>query len=217
MKVFYFFLILVQLNANEFLNSGTWFSDKEIFPNGFSHQSLYLKKTINEDKFILSILSYNQVKFWEETRINGKISKLNEDEYLLHPEICSVYATKRLGLRWVLFRSVDCDHHKLKLEKKGEIFVLDSIFSKEAKHQFNKPISKNKDLIFAKIIFYENDFYAWGIEARKLRKNSKAYFGKEELEILETVDSTLKIKFSEKLKLDSIIEIENGKPPSIFD
>ncbi len=217
MKVFYFFLFFINLYANEFLNSGSWFSEKEVFQNGFSYQSLYLKKSINDEKFILSIINFNQIKLWEETRINGKIQKISDEDYILKPEICSVYASKKLGQRWTLFRSVDCDHIALKLQKKGNEFILESIFDKEIKLLFSRPISNKNDTIFAKIIFLDSEFYGWSVEARKLRKKSKAVFLKNELEILESVDSTIKLKYSDKIKLDSIFEIENGKPPSIFD
>lgn len=217
MRFLLFFLILQSIYANDFLNSGTWFSEKEIFPKGFSHQSLYLKKSINEDKFILSILSFNETKFWEEIRVNGKILQVNVNEYTLKPEICSTYATKKLGLRWVLLKSVDCDHLELKLFKKENEFVLDSIFAQTEKLNFQRPKATRKETIYVKVVSIDSEIHAWGIEARKLRKNSKAILQKEEILLTEKVDSTIKLDFSEKIKLDSILEIENGKEPSIFD
>lgn len=218
LKVF-FFLISLSTFADNFLDSGSWFANEEKFRNGFEFQSLYLKKSYAKNKFILSKISFNKIKLWEETRINGVIEKFGE-EYVLKAENTSVYASKKLGSRWILFRSVDSDHLKQKLVLKNNSIELESFFDPGKTDRFYSENSKNPNLIYTKLIYEDEEFYfVWGIEIRRLKKSSHIISDKKKIRFEEIVDSTAKIKKASNLfwKRGDILEVENSASSDLFD
>jgi hypothetical protein len=215
----FFFLICLSTYADNFLDSGSWFTAEEKFRNGFEFQSLYLKKSYSKNKFILSKISYNKIKLWEETRINGVIEKLGED-YILKAENTSVFASKKLGSRWILFRSVDSDHLKQKLILKNNSVELESFFDPGKIDPFYSEYPKNQNLVYTKLIHEDEDFYfVWGIEIRRLKKSAKIIFDKKKIGFDEIVDSTAKIKKATDLflKRGDILPVENSTSSDLFD
>lgn len=213
-----FFIFVLQVSANDVLDSGSWFTKEEIFPEGFEYNSIYFQTGFSKNQFILSKLSYNNTKFWEESRMTGKIVKISGNEYLLNGEICSVYASKELGKRWVLFRSVDCDHHKfvMKLEN-NQLIIQENYFSKNDVLVFNQLKNNSGNKIQVISFLYNQTSYLWGIEIRKLRKNAKLIYNNKSIELDEIVDSTARIKKPFTLNKNEILLLENPKTESFFD
>ena len=215
--LFFLFTTLSIFSEAEVLK-GSWFSKQNKFMNGHENFTIYFQKSWNKNKFILAKISFNQEKKWEETRISGIVEVKSENSFELKPESCLVYATKKLGARWILFRSVDCEHLSLSLSLKENHLEL-----------FNNPIGLKENLILeqiknsnleniqAIIIKIDGETIGWGLEIRKLKKNAEVTFNSTKLDILEKVDSTLKVKYNEDLRLNDIIQIYNKDSSSLFD
>lgn len=215
--LFLFFINLAIFSEKEELK-GSWFSKQTKFSNGQENFTIYFQKSWNKNKFILSKISYNQEKKWEETRISGIVLTKSENLFELKPESCSVYATKKLGSRWILFRSVDCEHLVLELSlKENYLELIKNPIGLKENLILEQIKNLNSDFIQAIIIQTDVEAIAWSLEIRKLRKNAEAYYNSTKLDITEKVDSTIKLKYNENLRLNDLIQINNKDNTSLFD
>ena len=211
------FLILFSgffnLFAKDNFFSGNWISDKSSFRNGYE----FLQLSIQEEKFIFAKLSFNEERSWEETRVLG-VWEEREGVYHFKPEMCTVHATKKLGLRWILIQGFDCDHLNFQITKNEQeiiispsIGILDSVRLKKGK-------SINLDAIDAIVVAKEkNTLHAWSLLMRYVKKGSKATLNGKELSIIETVDSTGSFKTNEPFQIGDKILISNQKETGLFD
>jgi hypothetical protein len=201
-----FFLLYESLFSSDSINSEIWFSKKIDFRNGFE----YLQIAIQEKKIILAKLSYNEEKKWEETRIVGLVKELGQGRLLLKPEMCMVYATKKLGLRWILIQGFDCEHLELQITKKErEMFISHSIGITETV-TLTKEDDKSKNTTYAIIVSKEEkNLQAWSLGLRYIKKGATALHKGEAITILETVDSTGSFESNRFFRVGDIIHIQN--------
>ena len=193
--------------------SGNWISDKSSFRNGYE----FMQFSVQEQKFILARLSFNEERSWEETRVLG-VWEEKEGVYRLIPEMCMVHATKKLGLRWILIQGFDCDHLKFKVTKiEQEIIISPSIGISDS-IRFTKGKSSNINAIDAIIVSKEkNTFHAWSLLMKYVKKGSRATLNGKELSIIETVDSTGSFKTNDTFQIGDKILISNQKETGLFD
>ena len=201
------------LYANDVFSSGVWFSDRQEFRNGFEN----LQLVEQEKNFTLAKLSYNEEKKWEETRVLGVVIKNKKGEFLLKPEMCSVYASKILGLRWVLIQGFDCDHIEMQITKTGQgIFISPSIGIKDTV-LLTGTSNSEKNKIQGRVISIEKEkFFVWGLRMRHVKKNASALLNGKTVSILETVDSTGTFESKDSVQIGDSISITN-REGSLFD
>lgn len=201
------------LYANDAFSSGVWFSDRQEFRNGFEN----LQLVVEEKNFTLAKLSYNEEKKWEETRVLGVVIKNKKGEFLLKPEMCSVYASKILGLRWILIQGFDCDHIEMQITKTGQgIFISPSIGIKDSV-LLTGTSNFEKNKIQGRVISIEKEkFFVWSLRMRHVKKNASALLNGKPISILETVDSTGTFESKDSVQIGDSISITN-KEGSLFD
>lgn len=209
-KIFITLLLSGILYASE---NGVWISDRQKFRNGFEN----LQLLVEENKFILSKLSFNEERKWEEIRMLGVVSKNEKGEVNLHPEMCSVYSTKTLGARWILIQGFDCDHYEIQVTKNGQGIQISPSIGIENTTLLNESKSPNKNKFQARVISIENEtIHAWSLKMRYVKKNAIATINGKKITIIETVDSTGTFVSKEPVKIGDWISIES-RESSIFD
>jgi hypothetical protein len=209
----FLFTAFFNIFAKENSFTGTWVSEKNTFRNGYE----FLQLSIQNEKFILAKLSYNQERNWEETRVLGIWEEI-QGVYHLIPEMCTVYATKKLGLRWILIQGFDCDHLKIQITKNEQQIVISPSIGILDSIQLTKEKKVSSDAIDAIVVSKENNtLHAWSLLMRYIRKGSKATLNGKEIAILETVDSTGSFKTNEPFQIGDRILISNRKESGLFD
>jgi hypothetical protein len=194
---------------------GSWFSEKRDFRRGFE----FLELSMTRGKFILAKLAYNEEKKWEETRMLGIIEEGKNGIILLKPENCSIYATKKLGLRWILIQGFDCDHIEIQITKdRHQISISPSIGILEKEFLMQKK-NKSENEVAAVVVWSEGKlFYAWGLGIRNVRRKSSAtILSGKTIKILETVDSTGSFESIEPIQIGENIFIINQKSMDFFE
>lgn len=212
-KILIILLITGNLYANEAFPSGAWFSERQEFRNGF--ENLHL--VIEGKKFILAKLSFNEERKWEETRMLGFVTQNEKKEFLLKPEICTVYASKILGSRWILIQGFDCDHFEIQITKIGQgIFISPSIGIKNS-IQLTGTSNSEKNKIQSRVIYIEKEkIYAWSLGMRYVRKGSTAILNGKTISIIETVDSTGLFESKDSVQIGDLISI-TSRESNIFE
>ncbi|HMV41569.1 MAG TPA: hypothetical protein PK079_17495 [Leptospiraceae bacterium] len=211
------FLILIFpicLSASDFIPAKIWFSNKLEFTNGFEFIQLF----IQQDRFILAKLNYNKIRKWEELRIIGTIKTNSENEIDFYPEMCSVFATKKLGLRWILIQGFDCDHLNIKFTKnRQEISICPSIGILE-NYTIKSDSKPSENSISAIVVSKEENIsQAWSLQMRYIKKGSNGLYKNIPFQVLETVDSTGSFVSSEFIPIGELIQISNPKQTGFFD
>lgn len=207
-----FILFYSNIFPQEF-GSEVLFSSKIEFRNGFEIFQL-LKR---DKKFTLAKLSYNNEKKWEETRILGFIEEIGHAKYKLKSEFCSVYATQKLGQRWVLVQGFDCDHMELQLTENGRSITISPSIGILDNLLLNLTKTKLENTICGIVLSEENGvFQVWSLEMRYVKKGASATVNGKPIQILETVDSTGTFSSKELVYIGDIVSIKN-RTVDLFD
>lgn len=212
------FFISSVLDANEEL-TGNYFTKKTILLNGFSMEQITLFPYGDKDRFMLSRFSYNKYRGYEENKIYGTILHSSATgDLILKGNECSVYAVRTPGKKWVLIRHFDCDHLEFQLVRQGSQILLTPGVSMDTVSIFPITNSGGNKNTTSCVIFKieENKADCWGTGMKFIRKNSRAYIGKQSIMIEETVESTGKFKIENGEEGD-LIQIENAPVRDIFD
>lgn len=211
---FVIFIFPLCLAAGEILPAKSWFSDKIEFRSGYE----FIQLLIQDNKFILAKLNFNQERRWEETRIIGTVQKNSNLELDFFPEMCSVYATKKLSLRWILTQGFDCDHIKIQFTKNRQEIIISPSIGIQEKYTLKTEQNPSEDSISGIVVEKEEQLtQIWGLQIRYLKKGSTASNNGFPLQLLETVDSTGSIVSSEFIKIGDIIKMNAAKSKGLFD
>ncbi|MCE9499906.1 MAG: hypothetical protein K8R21_05330 [Leptospira sp.] len=196
--------------------SGEWFSTVQKLPNGFDAKELYLYENSGSGKFVMTRISFNNLRNWEETRYSGKWKILPSGKIILNPVFCSVYGAQEIGKRWVLIRGFDCDHLEFEVSQKSpDSVTMIPAMNLEGSEEFKKPVTEKNSVASVVLLSIGNEFISWGINLNRIRKGSSPYMlkkngTKEKIEIVETVDSSGKYKsLSGKADPGDFIIIQN--------
>lgn len=209
--IFFFF---GNLYSSDFSNFRNWFSEKKVFRNGYE----FLQISIHDKKFTVAKLSFNEERKWEETRVIGVVEENESGELSLQPEMCTVYATKKLGLRWILIQGFDCDHFKMHLTKTERGLIISPSIGISESEVLKQEIKNTENVISAIIISKEeNIFQAWALGMRYIKTGSFATINGKPITIIETVDSTGTFKSKEQLEIGDIIQIKNRSQSNFFE
>ena len=189
---------------------GDWFSNIEKLETGYNFHNIYFWKTQDQKiKFQLSKISFNQYKKWEEVRYSGIVSVSNDSKVILSVESCKEYVTKKLTKRWTLFRHYDCEHIRFNIQfiNENEMNITPNM-NLESFIILNTNKLEVKDKVSVVIINTTKEYsWAWGHQLyRRLNKNAKAnYPSNNKIELLDIIESTVKIKNDPTLKIGDLI------------
>ncbi len=209
----FFLFAYLSIIPKEVSFSGNWFSEKNAFRNGFEFLQIHL----HDGKFIFAKLSYNIEKQWEETRVLGIFDE-RDGKIELKPEICNVYATKKLGQRWVLIQGFDCDHINLQLTKNEQKIIISPSIGILNSVSLRRGKISSENTIDAIVVSHEKKIIqAWSLGMRYIKKGSSATLNGKGITILETVDSTGSFESTEKVQQGDIISITSQRTSDIFD
>jgi len=187
-------------------NLEVWFSERKQFRNGFEFLQLVKQNT----KFTFAKLSYNENKKWEETRVQGFIEEIGDGSYKLKPEMCTVYATKKLSLRWILIQGFDCDHFEMQMTVNEQLTTISpSIGILEKLHLVTAQTKFTHAIVGIVINEHEQQFQVWSLAMRYVKKGALASIKEKPITILETVDSTGTFTSKEKIQVGDIVTIKN--------
>jgi hypothetical protein len=132
--------------------------------------------------------------------------------------MCTVHATKKLGLRWILIQGFDCDHLNFQITKNEQEIIISPSIGILDFVRLKKGKSINLDAIDAIVVFKEkNILHAWSLLMKYVKKGSRATLNGKELSIIETVDSTGSFKTNESFQIGDKIIISNQKETGLFD
>ena len=209
-----FLLAIYNIMPEEsFLPNGTWFSEKKDFRKGYE----FLQLLIQDKKFIFAKLSYNEERKWEETRVLGVLEDKDGKVFFL-PEMCTVFAAKHLGQRWILIQGFDCDHLKFQLTKNEQGIIISPSIGISESVSLRQGKSRSENTIDAIIVSEEKKMIqAWSLRMKYAKKGATASLNGKSVGVLETVDSTGSLESSEFVRIGDMISINNPKASEFFE
>ena len=212
-KIFTLGFLLCNSIFSQENHTDVWFSERKEFRNGFEFLQLAKQNT----KFTFAKLSYNENKKWEETRVHGFIEEIGNGKYKLKPEMCTVYAIKKLGLRWILIQGFDCDHFEMQMTVNEQLTTISPSIGISEKLSLITEQNKFTHAIVG-IVIKENEqeFQVWSLAMRYVKKGALASIKQKPITILETVDSTGTFTSKEKVQVGDIVTIKNVES-KLFD
>lgn len=209
------FLLTIQsiMSEESSLPNGTWFSEKKDFRKGYE----FLQLLIQDKKFIFAKLSYNEERKWEETRVLGVLEDKDGKVFFL-PEMCTVFAAKHLGQRWILIQGFDCDHLKFQLTKNEQGIIISPSIGISESVSLRQGKSRSENTIDAIIVSEEKKMIqAWSLRMKYAKKGASASLNGKSVGVLETVDSTGSLESSEFVRIGDMISINNPKASEFFE
>ncbi|HRG76305.1 MAG TPA: hypothetical protein PLX69_17220 [Leptospiraceae bacterium] len=196
-----------------FLPNGTWFSEKKDFRKGYE----FLQLLVQDKKFIFAKLSYNEERKWEETRVLGVLED-KDGKVFFFPEMCTVFAAKHLGQRWILIQGFDCDHLKFQLTKNEQGIIISPSIGISESVSLKQGKSRSENTIDAIIVSEEKKIVqAWSLRMKYAKKGATASLNGKPVGVLETVDSTGSLDSSEFIRIGDMISINNPKASDFFE
>ena len=196
-----------------FLPNGTWFSEKKDFRKGYE----FLQLLVQDKKFIFAKLSYNEERKWEETRVLGVLED-KDGKVFFFPEMCTVFAAKHLGQRWILLQGFDCDHLKFQLTKNEQGIIISPSIGISESVSLRQGKSRSENTIDAIIVSEEKKIVqAWSLRMKYAKKGATASLNGKPVGVLDTVDSTGSLDSSEFIRIGDMISIQNPKASDFFE
>lgn len=214
-------------DAGDFNESlrGIFFTVREELPEGFSMSSVYVYERFKKNGFVLSRISYNHSRKWEELRYEGDIFYSPQSKnYLLQPTKCTLHGKSEIGKRFALLRTFDCEHVKFQIEyiSNSKIRLVPDMFleSMSIYHRVIQDEKKSKvpekyKYLSRIIDKQKKQVIAWSYLMKRIPKQAKVYAIKNKtnekirIEILENFESTGKyIDKKNQIEIDDYLIYE---------
>ncbi len=193
----------------------SWFGEWTLVNQSKIYRQVQFLSNQEKNKFTFYELSFNEIRKWEELRIQGTF-EVKENILTLKVEKCTLYGKKDIQKRWALLKSFDCDH--LTWEAKFLNNQISLTEKNNAFENFDLNLVYKGNATVLKVIHQDaQELIAWGIEAKKVYK---AQFGKDlttakQIPILSVRDSTIYFQ-TQKIPIQ-YIEVFQPKAKSFFE
>ncbi|MCB1144175.1 MAG: hypothetical protein H7A24_03195 [Leptospiraceae bacterium] len=225
--LYFSFILVLDLNADSSQSRANQFfisnhqNDTKLFLSTILEKRIQKKASI----FILHQLSFSSSIGFEELRIEGHWEeKLGypKNSFVLHPVSCKVFRNKTGEKRWVLTRTMDCDHNTWFFEENATSTLYAESLQSEPL-QFTQEESKGNYPPGVVIQYNPSGFpILWSTSARKVWKNAQALNSENKVlgKISNGNDSFLILDLSvdsEKPRINEVLFFKNPERKSMWD